>query len=956
MYNVFQRQTNSYWPLIGLLAFLILNPSSVNCFILTRSKNGRNTNDVYLNVAKALPTRNADIFQLIQEDSPESDNSLDFEDRNHQLLYSRNQHMSIQSSSPAVLLKSGPGTGKTYTLASRVAYLLKTKKCPPEKMVIMSFSNRDAELLKTKALDLFEEEDAQSSSLPLFRKDVNDRLWSGTIHKFSSNIIRTCSAKSKPLRVVSSKESRARIDRCLRQLMDENFHRRQGPNWRERTKHAQLLNRDALIELRQSRSVLIHQIGRCVELWKESSMLPPPSINGISCSIDAKEGQENCMELATRLGMTRNVACLAWNMFPLLQDLHEKQGTADPADLASIAFHLLLSQPEQLSKIRTKLRHVILDEYQDVSVSQYKLIRLIIRGIVDEFDISTTKLPSKPYVKVPPVLVSVEENAKSQDASNFDVPRLFCAGDSQQSIYGFRGAAPTLSVDGFRNDFPQGVITEIETNFRLSSSIWSVANSLTGKCSNKSSVVAFDESPVGKSRSHQLLSETLGHLADTKSLAKLLSENQIHDTTSNVHIQGLWDEREEAKYIAMMIKRRSKDRIKFFTKAIKSKTFVTKNETVVPAEDPTSVAIIVRGENQLSLIIEALEKKGIPYRKKNEQTSTSTDGAKSLAMKPVTLTSAHGAKGEEYDDVFLPGWTEGVFPHPSAVSSNRVDEERRLAFVAISRASNQVIITHSFIRRAQHHGPHLRSKKVTMQVRPSRFLYELVPNGEYLTDDRVDNCEAVEHNQYENLLPIVTWDRSPGSKGAMAGSNLPGFFQKSYQTPNGFTAPEHPEQELLIIERQLEMLKTRPVRWHYVTKPGGVGKAHPKRSSRIAKDNTQSSTHKQKKPTGGEDIDQAFSIINRILRKEKGGASNAKMRFRELLKSHLAIKRGRITLLSFEEEVKSMPELTYSTFETLVSSSMFKVGTRPMSHATALQLGLFYIYSLYEEELLSLPD
>jgi len=952
MYNAFQLQHIFYRPLIGILAFLILSPSSAGCFISSRSKNGRKIDGQLSNIAHAFPTSNPDIFQLIQDDSAQNDNLLDFKDGNHQLWYSRNQRMSIKSSSPAVLLKSGPGTGKTYTLASRVAYLLKTMKCPPEKMVIMSFTNRDAELLKTKALDLFEEEEVQSSSLPRSRKDIDDRLWSGTIHKFSANIIRTCNANSKQLRVVSSKESRARIDRCLRQLTGENFHRRQGPNWRERLKNAELLNRDALIELRQSRGVLIHQIGRCVELWKESSMLPPPSFNGIKCSTDTKEGRENCMELATRLGMTRNVACLAWNIFPLLQNLHESQGTADPADLASIAFHLLLSHPQQLSKIRTKLRHVILDEYQDVSVSQYNLIRLIIRGIVDEFDTSKTKSPSQSHLKIPPVLVTIEESIKPQDSSNFDVPRLFCAGDSQQSIYGFRGAAPTLSVDGFRNDFPQGVVTEIETNFRLSSGIWTVANSLTGKHTNTSSVTAFNQSPVGKSRSRQILSETLGHLTNAESLAKLLSENQIHDTTSNVHIQGLWDEREEAKYIAMMIKRRSKDRLKFFTNALKSKR--TKTETDLSVEDPTSVAIIVRGENQLSLIEEALEKKGIPFRKKNSQISTSTAGTKSLPMKPVTLTSVHGAKGEEYDDVFLPGWTEGVFPHPSAVTSNRVDEERRLAFVAISRASNQVIITHSYVRRAQHNGPNLQSKKVTMQVRPSRFLYELVPNGEYLTDDRVDNCEAVEHNQYEKLLPIVTWDRSPGSKGSMAGGNLPSFFQKSYQTPHGFTPPEHPEQELLIIERQLEMIKNRPMRWRDVPKSRVVRKTYSKRNPRITKNNMQASTPTSKQPTAvGEDVREAFSIINNILSKENGSARKGKIRFRGLMKSRLNLSRGKITLFSCEEEVKSMPKLTFGAFGALVSSSMFKAGTRPISHATALQLGLFFIYSLYEGKKLS---
>jgi hypothetical protein len=238
---------------------------------------------------------------------------------------SKNQMMSIKSKSPAVLLTSGPGTGKTHTLASRVAYLLNEELCPPQKMVIMSFSNRDAEVLKSKAINqVFISRIQTNSAFNLTREELRERLWGGTIHKFAANIIRVYSSSKSAVRVLSNQEAKLRIEKCLRLILDENRYKEQGPRGSEKLKEARSIHRDALLELRQSRDVLMHQVGRCIELWKESAMLTPPSVHGINIAIGSYPNpdqfvRDNCMELATRLGITRNVAMLAWLISPLYQ-------------------------------------------------------------------------------------------------------------------------------------------------------------------------------------------------------------------------------------------------------------------------------------------------------------------------------------------------------------------------------------------------------------------------------------------------------------------------------------------------------------------------------------------------------------------------------------------------------------------------------------------------------------
>ena len=85
----------------------------------------------------------------------------------------------------------------------------------------------------------------------------------------------------------------------------------------------------------------------------------------------------------------------------------------------------------------------------------------------------------------------------------------------------------------------------------------------------------------------------------------------------------------------------------------------------------------------------------------------------------VSLMTLHGAKGLEFDTVFLPGWEEGLFPHQRAMDENGaagLEEERRLAYVGITRARTRVHI--SFVANRRIHG-------LWQSAIPSRFIDEL---------------------------------------------------------------------------------------------------------------------------------------------------------------------------------------------------------------------------------------
>ena len=89
----------------------------------------------------------------------------------------------------------------------------------------------------------------------------------------------------------------------------------------------------------------------------------------------------------------------------------------------------------------------------------------------------------------------------------------------------------------------------------------------------------------------------------------------------------------------------------------------------------------------------------------------------------IHLMTIHSSKGLEFDIVYLPGWEEKIFPHVKSILSDGIDEERRLAYVAMTRARFKVTISYAMLRQ---------SPRGLMKQIPSRFIsdlsYEVVSN------------------------------------------------------------------------------------------------------------------------------------------------------------------------------------------------------------------------------------
>jgi len=83
---------------------------------------------------------------------------------------------------------------------------------------------------------------------------------------------------------------------------------------------------------------------------------------------------------------------------------------------------------------------------------------------------------------------------------------------------------------------------------------------------------------------------------------------------------------------------------------------------------------------------------------------------------PVTLMTVHSAKGLEFPLVFVVGLEDGVFPHSRSAADGDIEEERRLAYVAMTRAERHLYVTHAMRRRV--YGEEIAAE-------PSQFLNEM---------------------------------------------------------------------------------------------------------------------------------------------------------------------------------------------------------------------------------------
>ncbi|MET3949618.1 DNA helicase-2/ATP-dependent DNA helicase PcrA [Arthrobacter sp. UYEF36] len=405
-------------------------------------------------------------------------------------------------------------------------------------------------------------------------------------------------------------------------------------------------------------------------------------------------------------------------VFQSYEDVKTDRNVIDFEDVLLITVGILQEDPKVAATVREQYRHFVVDEYQDVSPLQQRLLELWLGGR-DE---------------------------------------LCVVGDASQTIYSFTGASPKHLL-GFKAQYPEATVVKLIRDYRSTPQVVRLANELlAGRRSGGPVADAAWATPL------QLVAQRPpGPVPQFTEC----SDDEAEAATVAVKVRELLDAGTPASQVAVLFRTNGQSEAyeqalasagigyqlrggeRFFArKEVRDSILQLRAATRAVAEtaSPEPLGQLVRDIVASLGYTDAAPHSGGALRERWESLAALVALADELVIsrgaqftladfvnelqerslaqhaptvQGVTLASLHAAKGLEWDAVFLVGLSEGLMPISFADSPESVDEERRLLYVGITRAREHLFLSWSTART-----PGGRANR-----KPSRFLDGLRPDS-----------------------------------------------------------------------------------------------------------------------------------------------------------------------------------------------------------------------------------
>ncbi|MGW6839611.1 ATP-dependent DNA helicase UvrD2 [Streptomyces sp. NPDC054958] len=409
----------------------------------------------------------------------------------------------------------------------------------------------------------------------------------------------------------------------------------------------------------------------------------------------------------------RDLAEIA-QIYGTYEQLKRDRGMIDFEDVLLLTVGILQDRHDIAEQIRTQYQHFVVDEYQDVSPLQQRLLDLWL-GERDS---------------------------------------LCVVGDASQTIYSFTGATPDHLLN-FRTRYPQATVVKLVRDYRSTPQVVHLANGLLNQAKGRAAEHRLELISQRETGPDPVHTEYADEPAEAEGVARRIRDliaagvpaGEIAvlyriNAQSEVYEQALADagvpyqlrgaerffERQEVQkaLVALRGAARSGGNDPLLDDVVELGSQVRAVLSAIGwgAEPPAgsgavrdqweSLAALVRlaedfarsrpGATLADLTIELEERKAAQH---------------APTVQGVTLASLHAAKGLEWDAVFLVGLTDGMMPITYAKTDEQVEEERRLLYVGVTRARVHLSLSWSVSRT-----PGGRASR-----RPSRFLNGLRPGS-----------------------------------------------------------------------------------------------------------------------------------------------------------------------------------------------------------------------------------
>jgi DNA helicase II / ATP-dependent DNA helicase PcrA len=436
--------------------------------------------------------------------------------------------------------------------------------------------------------------------------------------------------------------------------------------------------------------------------WAKVSMLTPANY------------LENAQGRGTPGGMDLTAVS---RVFQAYEDIKTDRNVIDFEDVLLITVGILQEDPKVAATVREQYRHFVVDEYQDVSPLQQRLLGLWL-GERDE---------------------------------------LCVVGDASQTIYSFTGASPQHLL-GFKARYPKATVVKLIRDYRSTPQVVKLANDLLG--SRRSGGPAADaawapplklvaQRPAGPDpRFVECPDDEAEAAVVAGKIQELLNAGVKASEIAILFRTNGQSEAYEQALASAGIGYQLRGGERFFArKEVRDAILQLRAATRAVAEGPQeSLGQVVRDIIASLGYTENAPHSGGALRERWESLAALVALADELSatrgesftlaefvnelqersvaqhaptVQGVTLASLHAAKGLEWDAVFLVGLSEGLMPISFADSPEDVDEERRLLYVGITRAREHLNLSWSTART-----PGGRANR-----KPSRFLDGLRPDS-----------------------------------------------------------------------------------------------------------------------------------------------------------------------------------------------------------------------------------
>lgn len=659
------------------------------------------------------------------------------------------QARAVKVTEGPLLILAGAGSGKTKTLTHRIAHILESGLASPYQILAVTFTNKAAGEMRERVAGLVGENPNSRSFMPYL----------GTFHSICVRLLR------------QDGESIGIDSRFV--IYDES-------------------DRTALIKsLLQSQHI-------------DEKQCPPRSVSSIISS--AKNEMVSAAELAQTAASPLQRA--AAKLYPLYERELRRAQALDFDDLISQTVNMLTMAPAVADKWRTQFRYVMIDEYQDTNAAQYKLVKLLINDkqnicvVGDDWqsiyswrgaDYRNILNFERDYPKA--TIVKLEQNYRSSGAI-LSAAHQVISKNQQRSDKKLWTSEP----DGHPVEVLQAGSERAEAEL-IVRRIRAQTDIKARRFSDYA--VLYRTNAQSRAIEEQFMRFGIPYrifggvrFYDRKEIKDIVAylrliyqaeDRASFDRIVNVPARGI-GAGSLAKFEDFMLSRglglsealRACEEIPGLTgKALSGfrtlrdvvSDFRAQSETLPVAE--LLEALIkrigyysyisdgtIQGESRIENVKELLSvARGyadIGVSGFLEEVALVSDLDSGDGEKAVSLMTLHSAKGLEFPVVFMIGMEEGVLPHSRALfDPSEMEEERRLAYVGMTRARQELILTYATSRvlygNIQHNPPSQFLRDIdhaaTSSALPEQTTADYAPNEPHYAPD-LNEGDAVRHSVF----------------------------------------------------------------------------------------------------------------------------------------------------------------------------------------------------------------